>query len=213
MLIESLRKCFSSNKQFAKFAIPLFLDKLESNLESSQLDSLETFSECSRTTYDPNEYKAQLEPLLSTIHKIVMNATKTNLEEAALSSLEAMSFSISRTIQFVDLNAESSNEVSIEWFVNKIAENCLGYLNEPDLKLVWPNVKCLHSVAAASSTANLLILKKTIPALMKHYESTNFQNQKKTYLDILWQFVGGCFKFDNKGKILFIDDFKNWSLY
>ena len=176
MLIITLRKCFSSSKLFAKNAIPLFLEKLNSSIDDSQLESLQTFSECATSSYDPNDYKDFLEPMLSTILKIVMNAPKSNLEEAALAALEAMCFSISRCIQKADVSNEklNLNKVSIEWFINKVTENSLAYLNEPDLKLVWPNVKCLHSVASASSTANLLVIKKTIPSLIQHYESTTF---------------------------------------
>ena len=176
MLIKSLRKCFSSSKLFAKNAIPLFLDKLNSSVEDSQMDALQTFTECATSFYDPNEYKDFLEPLLSTILKIVMNAPKTHLEEAALESLRAMCFSISRCIQKADFVNDSStvNKVSVEWFVNKVSENSLKYLSEPDLKLVWPNVKCLQSVASASSTSNLLVINKTIPLLIQHYESTTF---------------------------------------
>lgn len=38
-----LRNCFSSSKLFAKFTIPVLLDKLESDVDSAQLDSLLTF--------------------------------------------------------------------------------------------------------------------------------------------------------------------------
>jgi hypothetical protein len=84
-----------------------------------------------------------------------------------------MCSSISRCIQIAD-DKNILNKVSIEWFVNKVTENSLAYLNEPDLKLVWPNVKSLHSVASASSTSNLLVIKKTIPSLIQHYESTTY---------------------------------------
>jgi len=173
MLILSLRKCFSSSKLFAKHAIPLFLDKLNSSMDDAQLESLLAFTECATSSYDPNDYKDFLEPLLSTILKIIMNASKSHLEEAALAALKAMCSSISRCIQIAD-DKNILNKVSIEWFVNKVTENSLAYLNEPDLKLVWPNVKALHSISSASSTSNLLVIKKTIPSLIQHYESTTY---------------------------------------
>ena len=156
--------------------MPLFLEKLNSNVDEAQLDALQTFTQCATYSYDPNDYKEFLEPLLTTFLKIVMYATKANLEVAALDALRAMCYGISRCIQKIDLNAENDNlnKVSIQWFVNKVAENSLGYLNEPDLKLVWPNVKCLNAVASASSTANLLVIIKTIPLLIQHYEATTF---------------------------------------
>lgn len=168
MLIKSLRKCFLATNKFTKNTIQLILDKLNSNLEDAQLDSLETFTECTKFTYDPNDYKDYIEPLWNIFHRLAMNAVKTNIEEAALKSIEALSFSLSRCIQKHD-----SSTVSIEWFVTKAIADCLSYLNEPDLKLVWPNVKCLQSIANASSSANLLITKHTIPAIIEHYNKTN----------------------------------------
>ena len=79
MLIQSLRKCFSSSKLFAINAIPLFLDKLYSSVEDAQMDALQTFTECATTTYDPNDYKDHLDSLLNIILKLVMNAPKSHL--------------------------------------------------------------------------------------------------------------------------------------
>lgn len=172
MLISSLRSCFSSTSQFSKNAIPLLLEKLDSNIEDAQLDSLDTFTECAKLSYDPNDYKEYLDQLWQSFHKIAMNATKTNLEEASLNSIEALASSLSRSVQIADLKRSST--VSIEWFAQKAIDSCLVYLDEPDLKLVWPNVKCLLSIASASSTANLLIFKNALPALIKHYNSTTF---------------------------------------
>lgn len=170
MLIESLRLCFSSTTKFCKNTIPLLLEKLDSSVEDAQLDALDTYSECANSMYDPNEYKEYLETLWNQFHKISMNATKNNLEEAALNAIHSMAKSLSKTIQ----NANSNSSVSIEWFVQKVLDSCLAYLEEPDLKLVWPNVKCLLSIASSSSTANLLILKNTLPSILLHYNSTNF---------------------------------------
>lgn len=170
MLIDSLRSCFSSTSKFTKNTMPLLLEKLDSSNEDAQLDAAETYSECANATYDPNDYKEYLEPLWNSFHKISMNATKTNLEEAALNAIQSMAKSLSKSVQ----NANSKSNVSIEWFAQKALDSCLVYLNEPDLKLVWPNVKCLLSIASASSTANLLILKNTLPVLITHYNSTNF---------------------------------------
>lgn len=172
MLIESLRQCFSSTNKFSKNTIPLLLEKLDSSVEDAQLDALDTYSECANSSYDPNDYKEFIEPLWKEFHRISMNATKNNLEEAALNAIQSMAKSLSKTIQ----NANSNSNVSIEWFAQKALDNCLAYLDEPDLKLVWPNVKCLLSIASSSSTANLLILKSTLPSILHHYKSTTFVN-------------------------------------
>ncbi len=177
MLIKSLRNCFSANKNFAKLSIPLFIEKIESNLEDSQIDAMETYAQCAKTTYDPNLYREYIEKLWDLFIKMIMNASKTNVETAALKAIEALSANISTSIQHSDSSADTKSvnkHVSIEWFVQKAVDACLDYLNEPDLKLIWPNIKCLQAVASASSTANLLINKNSIPYLIKCYNSTTF---------------------------------------
>ena len=82
----------------------------------------------------------------------------------ARTAVECLATSLSKCIQ--------NGHVSIEWFVAKAIDSCLSYLNEPDLKLVWPNVRCLQAVASASSTANLLVLKRVVPALIDHYSNS-----------------------------------------
>ena len=114
--------------------------------------------------YDPNDYKEYIEPLWTLFHRLAMNTTKSSIEEAALRAIESMALSLSRCIQI--------GVVSIDWFAAKVLENCVSYLNEPDLKLVWPNVKCMQACASASSTANLLILKRVLPDLIEHYSKT-----------------------------------------
>jgi DNA repair/transcription protein MET18/MMS19 len=169
MLVEALRNCFSSNKKFTKFAMPLIIEKLQSSVDDAQLDALDTYAQCARQCYDPNDYKEHLDTLWSSFQRIAINAVKSNLEEAALNAIRALSYSIARTLQ---TSSTSSVGVSIDSFVNKTVQSCSGYLSEPDLKLVWPNVKCLQAVASASSTADLLVNKKVLPLLIDYYKST-----------------------------------------
>jgi DNA repair/transcription protein MET18/MMS19 len=166
MLADALRNCFSSNRKFTKFAIPLIIEKLQSSVDDAQLDALDTFAQCARQCYDPNDYKEHLETLWSSFQRIAINAVKSNLEEAALNAIRALAFSIARCVQ-------DSSSVSIDSFVNKTVQSCSGYLSEPDLKLVWPNVKCLQAVASASSTADILVNKKILPLLVDYYKSTS----------------------------------------
>jgi DNA repair/transcription protein MET18/MMS19 len=167
MLIDSLRGCFSSTGKFTKLAVPLFLEKLNSNVDAAQLDSLDAYAECATSqVYDPNDYKEYIQSLWGSFQTVAMNATKSSLEDAAQRAIAAMAHSLSCCVQ--------RDSVSIEWFVKKSCDSCLVYLNEPDLKLVWPNVKCLQSVASATSTANLLVLSRVIPLMIEYFNTTTF---------------------------------------
>ena len=174
MLIKSLRNCFSSKKEFSQYAIPLLMEKLHSSVEDAHLDAMETFSQCSRESYDPNDYSDYIESLWSFFQKTVMNTSKTELEESALTAIEAMGFSISRSLQIASFSKDAKMSVSIDTFTERAMQNPVKYLNEPDLKLVWPSVKCLLALAKASSTSNLIVSKRCIPLLIEYFNTTNF---------------------------------------
>lgn len=174
MLIKSLRNCFSAKKEFAKFSMQLLLEKMHSNVEDSHLDAIQTFAQCSRESYDPNDYSDYIESLWSFCQKTVLNTNKNDLEEAALDAIEAMVFSISRSVQAANFRSGEfkPTSVSIDSFTEKAMTNPVKYLNEPDLKLVWPSVKCLHALAKGSSTSNLIVTKKCIPIIIEYNTTT-----------------------------------------
>ncbi len=168
MIISSLRACFAAHRGFSKFAVPLFVEKLNSSNEECFSDALLTFAQCSKTNYDPNDYADYLESVWSYCQKTVLNTSKSELEEAALEAIEALAFSIGRTVQ--------AGAVSIDSFMTKAMQNPINYLSEPDLKLVWPSVKCLHALAKGSSTCSLIVNKKCVPLLIEHFSNATLVN-------------------------------------
>ena len=176
MLKNALNSCFSSRKEFSKYSIPLLLEKFSSSNEEAQQDALDIFFRCSKTTYDPNDYKEYVEALWSFFQRTVMNASKSDLEEAALCAIEALAFSFSRSVQDGNVSMQPGVKMlaSYDSFIEKAMQDCIKYLNEPDLKLVWPGVKCLHALARASSTSNQIVMKKIIPILLEYYKATTF---------------------------------------
>ncbi len=165
MIAASLRACFAAHRGFAKFAVPLLLEKLHSSNDECHPDALLTFAQCSRTVYDPNDYADYLDSLWAFCQKTVLNTSKSEVEEAALVAIEALAFSISRTVQ--------AEAVSVDAFMAKAMQNPVSYLSEPDLKLVWPSVKCLHALARGSSTCNLIVSKRCVPVLVEHFSAAN----------------------------------------
>jgi hypothetical protein len=175
MLIESLRNCFAGKSEFVKFAMPLLMEKMNSSSEDSQIDAMNTYTLCSKQ-YDIKDYKDFIDQLWNCLQKIVMNASKSELEEAALEAIEALSNAISRSVQKFQLNEidQPKSGLSIDLFIEKAMQSCVKYLNEPDLKLVWPNVKCVNALASSSPAANLIVNKKIIPLLIDYFKNTTF---------------------------------------
>lgn len=149
--------------------------------------------ECS-AVFNVQDYKSSIEPLWTHFQKLTMTTTSSAVEAASLRSIEMLTLSISRTVQ----NNESL--LSLDTFIEKCVKSCLLYLTNVDLKLIWPNAKCLQAIAGASSTSNLIVFKEIVKFLLEQIKYSN-ENEKegnrgKTYADILWQFINIDLKFN-----------------
>ncbi len=123
MLVDALRLCFSSCSQFAKYAMPLFLEKLQSDVEAAQLETMLTLAACVRQLYDPNDYADLLEPLLNTLYDILTKCSDAAIEEAAIASIEAIALSLSTSVQLHTNSKQASDKIllpSIESFTDKV---------------------------------------------------------------------------------------------
>jgi len=137
MLIESLRLCFAAKSEFSKYSLPLLLEKINSSNEDAQIDAMDTYSLCSKV-YDVKCYKEYIDQLWISLQKITMNTNKSLQEEASLKAIESLACAISQCVQNFNLSKTDEiikNELSINFFIEKAIQNCVGYLNEPDLKL------------------------------------------------------------------------------
>ena len=185
MLVDALRLCFASSGQFAKHAMPLFLDKLQSDVEAAQLETMHTLCLCVRSShYEPADYADLLEALLNTLFDILMKCSEATMEDAAIASIEAITLSLSTTVQLhtsrEETNTASFSLLSIESFTNKLFIKCLPNLSKPDsAKLVAPIVKLLGSVGSSSLLLNEIVVARMLPFLLDLYGSTTSVNKNK----------------------------------
>ncbi|KAI7830250.1 Dos2-interacting transcription regulator of RNA-Pol-II-domain-containing protein, partial [Gamsiella multidivaricata] len=177
-----LRECLSSTPYFAKFALPLLLEKLSSSSGSAKKDSMETLAACA-PVYGSSALTPYAEELWSGLQNEIFHATGDDLEQVALNTLQTITTELS-----MGVSMGGSND-PVEKFLRPIITDCMTQLQKPELKLAKPSGKILKACAMASDPACTFITLATIPTLLSQYTSSEQSTRKKALLDVLIDFL------------------------
>ncbi|KAF9913342.1 hypothetical protein EC991_000104 [Linnemannia zychae] len=177
-----LRDCLSATPYFAKFALPLLLEKLSSSSGSAKKDSMETIAACA-PVYGSSALTPYAEELWSGLQNEIFHATGDELEQVALNTLQVITTELS-----MGVSLGGSND-PVEKFLRPIISDCMTQLQKPEMKLAKPSGKILKACAMASDPACTAITLATIPTLLSQYTSSDQSTRKKALLDVLLDFL------------------------
>uniref|UniRef100_A0A8C0ZJF9 MMS19 nucleotide excision repair protein n=2 Tax=Cyanistes caeruleus TaxID=156563 RepID=A0A8C0ZJF9_CYACU len=181
-LILSLRAVLASTPQFAEFLLPLLIEKLDSELQSAKLDSLQTLTACC-AIYGQKELQEFLPSLWSSLRREVFQTASEKIESECLAALHALSACLSRSV------LSSDSEDLLDSFLSSILQDCRHHLCEPDMKLVWPSAKLLQAAAGASLRTFHRITRSVLPLLLEQYTKHTQSSQRRTILEMLLGFL------------------------
>ncbi|NXE88486.1 MMS19 protein, partial [Menura novaehollandiae] len=181
-LILSLRAVLASTPQFAEFLLPLLIEKLDSELQSAKLDSLQTLTACC-AIYGQKELQEFLPSLWSSLRREVFQTASEKIETECLAALHALSACLSRSV------LSSDSEDLLDSFLSSILQDCRHHLCEPDMKLVWPSAKLLQAAAGASLRTYHRITRSVLPLLLEQYTKHTQSSQRRTILEMLLGFL------------------------
>ncbi|NXI19513.1 MMS19 protein, partial [Irena cyanogastra] len=181
-LILSLRAVLASTPQFAEFLLPLLIEKLDSELQSAKLDSLQTLTACC-AIYGQKELQEFLPSLWSSLRREVFQTASEKIETECLAALRALSACLSRSV------LSSDSEDLLDSFLSSILQDCRHHLCEPDMKLVWPSAKLLQAAASASLRTYHHITRSVVPLLVEQYNKHMQSSQRRTILEMLLGFL------------------------
>ncbi|XP_028586375.2 MMS19 nucleotide excision repair protein homolog isoform X1 [Podarcis muralis] len=181
-LIISLRAVLTSTPIFAEFLIPLLIEKMDSDVQSAKLDSLQTLN-AACMIYGEKELKEFLPSLWSSLRREVFQTASEKIEAEGLSALRALSTCLSRLV------LSSDDEDLLDSFLTGILRDCRHHLCEPDMKLVWPSAKLLQAAAGASLRAYYRITYSVLPLLVEQYTKHEQSSQHRTILEVLLGFL------------------------
>uniref|UniRef100_A0A8D3E1A3 MMS19 nucleotide excision repair protein n=1 Tax=Scophthalmus maximus TaxID=52904 RepID=A0A8D3E1A3_SCOMX len=171
-LIETLRAVLTGTPKFAEFLLPLIIEKLDSDVQSAKLDSLQTLTACV-SQYEHKDLAEFLEGLWTSLRREVFQTSSERIESAGLAAVTALTSCLSRSV----LNSDS--EDSLSTFLDLVLKDCKHHLCEPDLKLVWPSAKLLQAACSASSRASHATTAAVMPSLIEQYSSRTQANRKR----------------------------------
>ncbi|XP_023564623.1 MMS19 nucleotide excision repair protein homolog isoform X2 [Octodon degus] len=181
-LILSLRVVLASTPQFAEFLLPLLIEKVDSEILSAKLDSLQTLNACC-AVYGQKELKDFLPGLWASIRREVFQTASEQVEAEGLAALHSLTACLSRSV----LRADA--EDLLDSFLSNILQDCRHHLCEPDMKLVWPSAKLLQAAAGASARACGHITGDVLPLLLEQFHKHSQSNQRRTILEMTLGFL------------------------
>ncbi|KAG8435432.1 hypothetical protein GDO86_013387 [Hymenochirus boettgeri] len=181
-LILGLRAVLASTPRFAEFLLPLLIEKMDSDVQSAKVDSLQTLSACC-TVYGQKELKEFLASLWSSVRREVFQTASEKIEAEGLASLQALSACLSCSVLGPD------DEDLLDVFLNNILKDCKHHLCEPDMKLVWPSAKLLQAAAAGSSRACWKVTSNVLPLLLEQYNQHVQSSHRRTILEMTLGFL------------------------
>ncbi|XP_062988576.1 MMS19 nucleotide excision repair protein homolog isoform X2 [Elgaria multicarinata webbii] len=181
-LIVSLRAVLTSTPVFAEFLLPLLIEKMDSDVQSAKLDSLQTLN-AACMIYGQKELKEFLPSLWSSLRREVFQTASEKIEAEGLSALRALSTCLSRLV------LSSDDDDLLDSFLRSVLQDCRHHLCEPDMKLVWPSAKLLQAAAGASLRAYYQITSVVLPLLVEQYTKHVQSSQHRTILEVLLGFL------------------------
>ncbi|XP_078202316.1 MMS19 nucleotide excision repair protein homolog isoform X4 [Callithrix jacchus] len=181
-LILSLRSVLASTPRFAEFLLPLLIEKVDSEILSAKLDSLQTLNACC-AVYRQKELKDFLPSLWASIRREVFQTASERVEAEGLAALHSLTVCLSRSV----LSADA--EDLLDSFLSNILQDCKHHLCEPDMKLVWPSAKLLQAAAGASARACDYITSNVLPLLLEQFHKHSQSSQRRTILEMLLGFL------------------------
>ncbi|XP_069575460.1 MMS19 nucleotide excision repair protein homolog [Brachyistius frenatus] len=181
-LTEALRAVLAGTPQFAEFLLPLIIEKLDSDVQSAKLDSLQTLT-AGVSQYEHKDLAEFLEGLWASMRREVFQTSSERIESAGLAAVTALTSCLSRSV----LNSDSDD--SLGTFLELVLRDCKHHLCEPDLKLVWPSAKLLQATCSASNRASHIITAAVMPSLTEQYNDRTECSHRRTLLEVVQRFI------------------------
>uniref|UniRef100_A0A8C8FY82 MMS19 nucleotide excision repair protein n=1 Tax=Oncorhynchus tshawytscha TaxID=74940 RepID=A0A8C8FY82_ONCTS len=181
-LVLALRVVLTGTPRFAEFLLPLIIEKLDSDVQSAKLDSLQTLTACA-SVYEQKDLAQFLPGLWASLRREVFQTASERVESAGLAAVGTLTACLSRSV----LNSDSEDSLNV--FLELVLKDCQHHLCEPDLKLVWPSAKLLQATSTASYRASHRVAAAVLPSLIEQYNSRTQCAQRRTLLEVLQGFV------------------------
>uniref|UniRef100_H2ZLN5 MMS19 nucleotide excision repair protein n=1 Tax=Ciona savignyi TaxID=51511 RepID=H2ZLN5_CIOSA len=163
-LVIALRGVLASTPDFAPYCIPLLMEKLDSDVESAKIDSIETLTAC-LICYGKNELETYLSTIWTSLKREINQSTSEDIEKHSLSLLTSLVTNLSNWP--VDQKSDKTTDLSS--FINDILEDCVPKIKSPvNDRSTWMAGHIIHASAKASKQACSQIVSAVLPLLLRN---------------------------------------------
>lgn len=151
-LVLSLRKCLTCCKEFAPYAIPLYIEKLSSDIVGAKLDSLLTFTQ-SLAIFPPPDVELFSKDIWMLIRKdFLLSEEKPELKQPYVDFIVA----------FVQCLMKSRDKEALFTLADQLVSDCLQTLKDPDMTIAIPCGELVQILSNLSGEIFVRILDKIL---------------------------------------------------
>jgi DNA repair/transcription protein MET18/MMS19 len=176
-LKDRLRDCISSTADFAPYAFPALLDKLDSTSMNTKRDVLSTIT-ASVTEYGPRTASLYAVTLWDALKFEVLNVQEEDLAQEALAGLAA----IARTLS-------QGTPGSLNAYLKPIIKECNEHLEDAPTKQSQASARFLQSIANVSPEVTGLLLGGVLPNLLLLFQTADTMAKRRGLLEVLVQLI------------------------
>jgi len=174
-LKDRLKDCISSTADFAPYAFPALLDKLDSTSMNTKRDVLQTIT-ASVTEYGPPTVSLYSITLWDTLKFEILNVQEEDLAQEALSGLAAIARTLSQGTS-AQLNA----------YLKPIVKECNEHLEDAPTKQSQASARILHKIADVSAEVTNILLAGVLPTLFLLFQTADTMAKRRGLLEVLVQ--------------------------
>jgi DNA repair/transcription protein MET18/MMS19 len=176
-LKDRLRDCISSTADFAPYAFPALLDKLDSTSMNTKRDVLSTIT-ASVTEYGPRTVSLYAVTLWDALKFEVLNVQEEDLAREALTGLAA----IARTLS-------QGTPGSLNAYLKPIIKECNEHLEDAPTKQSQASARFLQSIANVSPEVTGILLAGVLPNLFLLFQTADTMAKRRGLLEVLVQLI------------------------
>lgn len=176
-LKDRLRDCISSTSEFAPYAFPALLDKLDSTSMNTKRDVLQTIT-ASVNEYGPRTISLYSITLWDALKFEILNVQEEDLAEEALNGLTAIARTLSQGTNG-PLNA----------YLRPIVKECNEHLEDAPTKQSQASARILNNIAQVSAEVTNVLLSGVLPTLFLLFQNADTMAKRRGLLEVLIQLV------------------------
>ena len=207
-LVLGLRTCLTSTKQFALYAIPLYVEKLSSDMADAKKDSLITFTDCLKI-YDSRFVEPFLNDIWMQIRKDYLLSDNSELNPLYLQFIENLLLCLQNTSsskenqdQEMDvdeqtisnihnhIDIEPSQETAMDVLVDSFIRDCLQTLKDPELAIAKQCGEIILRISNISSSSHEKICKTLLPVIQLSLAKYKSSLQRENMLFMVLKLLG-----------------------